>query len=895
MRLGRKSGEGEAEAERERRRGSEGEVARERGFEERIKRDQSIGSNHLPPPGRSDVDCDGGWQNALFGVPAPSASSVAGKPALPVAGAAVPRALVSREGRQPGGPAGPGHVPAPSDASVSSRGRSSGLGRDDVDEAESAMGEDADRWADVEPDAFWSDEDDRDAASVAGSGKSHWSSSSRRKGTRGQASLVRHSLSRPRLLRQLLEEVVLVVLGDGFSIVLCNKKEAASGSIAAQEMRVSSKLRHDARIAQRSYDMARQRTLARREEKMHTSDKRRARGKDTEAGKTIKAQEGRSGRDLVDKPPMCAGELDGPCALQAGGHEDEKAGRAPERSPGAAATAAEQEAEDGEIEAAAVVGQHQSGPGGGALDVVTAIGLVAGSEVEREEASTPTETGSTTTSATPRSASGASDDGEARRTERGGEVARRKQGGGEKRSGGRRGTGRMKTVEEGGEVAEDGAEELRQGWMLVHEVVVSFRLPGYHAKHIKDAPMQWDKRWAVLYRNELMIFDHPAEAQPLFKVLLDGYFVSDYTHEAEWGGPTGVPRRKKSPGESRIPTLELQPNALSSSCAANARYLYCRCKGVDDLREWITALREAAVLRMVRNTMMPATVKPWDVDVDWSLPDAAAAWDSWREPEEREATQHQLAAGGGGGALAPPLSTSRVPSATTTDEAGSTAAVETVETAGAAPGTAGPGGGGAGGAGSTGGFVDMMVAVVTGMTPRLATPRSSVSVSCSSSLSPAHSDSGGAGSGRGAAGPGMRDAAGAGVSGKDAGGKEAVAATLGAATVGARQRVGSGAGGGAGQGGGRGGSGGMRIPEFAASKSFFPALVGTHMEEMSRVLDETRKQVAPFSSSLTPSPPLSLALSPPLSLPIPRSHPPYSLPRSLHPSIPRPQTLDPRP
>ena len=33
------------------------------------------------------------------------------------------------------------------------------------------------------------------------------------------------------------------------------------------------------------------------------------------------------------------------------------------------------------------------------------------------------------------------------------------------------------------------------------------------------------------------------------------------------------------------------------------------------------------------------------------------------------------------------------------------------------------------------------------------------------------------------------------------------------------------------------------MPELPVSKTFFPALVGTHMEEMSRVLDETRKQL----------------------------------------------------
>jgi len=45
----------------------------------------------------------------------------------------------------------------------------------------------------------------------------------------------------------------------------------------------------------------------------------------------------------------------------------------------------------------------------------------------------------------------------------------------------------------------------------------------------------------------------------------------------------------------------------------------------------------------------------------------------------------------------------------------------------------------------------------------------------------------------------------------------------------------------------QGGNGSVKranLPVFPVSKAFFPALVGTHMEEMSRVLDETRKQLA---------------------------------------------------
>jgi len=197
-------------------------------------------------------------QHALFGVPAPSASAVAGKAPLPVAGASVPRSLQQQQTR------GPAHenlsesgsapvllgaigreVAERQEGMVASGGVAQGGGAGEGGEIENM-------WADAEPDTVWSDEEDR--ASEMGSSKSYWSTGHRARGAESSEAVVRQSLTRPRLLRQLLEEVVLVCLGDGFSIALCNKKEAGSGVLAAQELRVSSKVRHQARVAQRAFE-----------------------------------------------------------------------------------------------------------------------------------------------------------------------------------------------------------------------------------------------------------------------------------------------------------------------------------------------------------------------------------------------------------------------------------------------------------------------------------------------------------------------------------------------------------------------------------------------------------------------------------------------------------------
>jgi len=195
-------------------------------------------------------------QHALFGVPAPSASAVAGKAPLPVAGASVPRSLQ----QQPRGPAHENRSESGSapvllansrevaerqEGMVASGGVAGGGGGGKGGEIEDIL-------ADAEPDTVWSDEEDR--ASEIGSSKSYWSTEHRARGAESSEAVVRQSLTRPRLLRQLLEEVVLVCLGDGFSIALCNKKEAGSGVLAAQELRVSSKVRHQARVAQRAFE-----------------------------------------------------------------------------------------------------------------------------------------------------------------------------------------------------------------------------------------------------------------------------------------------------------------------------------------------------------------------------------------------------------------------------------------------------------------------------------------------------------------------------------------------------------------------------------------------------------------------------------------------------------------
>ena len=662
----------------------------------------------------------------------------------------------------------------PVDASGSRHGWATALGQDEADEADSSVWEDADAWADAEPDTYSSDiEKGDDAASVAASGRSHWSSSSQKRGARGTASLVRQSLLRPRLLRQLLEEVVMVVLGDGFSMVICNKKEAATGTIAAQEIRVSAKVRHEARVAQRSVEAERKLVQARREEKLEKREKRRNGGKDMAVkGADRHAKSG----SLLEKTSRRCGKSQESKYLAEKGH--------PDRGDDDLVQSGVMTEPEQEIVAAAVALGGQAGSGcrdaNAYGDYKLDLRAVPGHEGTSDGA------GSSTRSATASSPSSGRDDFEESRQDDGTKAARPRQGAGEKRSAGRRAAGKMKPVMEREEAIEESSDELLQGWMLVHEVVISFRLPSYIAKHLEESPMHWDKRWVVLYKNELMIFDHPAEAQPLFKVLLDGYFVSDFTQETHWSGPVGVPTRRKSGGESKIPTLELKPNTLSTSGAANGRYLYCRCKDFSNLKMWIGALREAAVLRMVRNTMVPPTVRPWDADVDWSIPDASEAWDSWRDPEEKD-----------------PGRPDSMPSSAASIVAGADAAVG--EGNGSADGEIEQGQGRAATQSGGGIIMDLMASVVTGLTPRMATPRSSFSSSSAPPSTPGTAS----------------DAEVVGGLEKD---KRAQAQ---ASPAPMSQRCTSIA----------------HLPSFPVERTFFPALVGAHMEEMSRVLDETRKQV----------------------------------------------------
>ncbi|KAJ1496375.1 regulator of chromosome condensation 1/beta-lactamase-inhibitor protein II, partial [Baffinella frigidus] len=63
--------------------------------------------------------------------------------------------------------------------------------------------------------------------------------------------LVRKRRARPRLLRVLRSEIVLVAMGDGVTIVGCNKEEAGKGTMAAKGLHVSSKLRHQVRAMER--------------------------------------------------------------------------------------------------------------------------------------------------------------------------------------------------------------------------------------------------------------------------------------------------------------------------------------------------------------------------------------------------------------------------------------------------------------------------------------------------------------------------------------------------------------------------------------------------------------------------------------------------------------------
>ena len=569
-------------------------------------------------------------QHALFGAPTPSASAVAGKPAQSLPGAPLPRALVAQQQ-----PAGPAHVPLTDDeagrrgssvdginshqgsAKRGSEEAGMGLEEDGNDSGEEGTA-DRDRWADAEPDLVWSD-DDNDAASEAGSSRSHWSTSERKRGQLSEAAQVRQALSRPRLLRQLHEQVVAVVLGDGFSIALCNKNEASSGVIAAQEIRVSSKVRHEARVAQRSF------------EEKHGNIAATAAG--AEEGSSVGSYAALSSASRIEKLSegvktvkrgrRIAGAQEKK-RKEDGGSEDEGS-----NMDHVQVTAGRQSVGHSGQEpctGASAAGSDGGDAGGGGKDAINeceiAVALV--STPRRPE----------TADACAGQMEGHEDVvGESRAPK----EKRKKSG-----SASRAKALKARTVDAQGQ---EPVREILQGWMLVHETVQQVRLPSYITRHLEEPAMKWDQRWMVLNNNELLIFQSPEEAQPLGKVVLDGYFASDYTAESHWGGHLGTPPRKKGPGECRIPTLELKPNFLFSSGPNNARHLYCRVKDSDELSKWLHALSEAAVLRMVRNTFTPLDIRPWDADVDWSVPDATAAWDAWRDIDEKESRRIAAEAG----------------------------------------------------------------------------------------------------------------------------------------------------------------------------------------------------------------------------------------------------------
>ena len=560
-----------------------------------------------------------------------------------------------------------------------------------------------------------------------------------------------------RLLRQLHEQVVAVVLGDGFSIALCNKNEAATGVIAAQEIFVSSSVRHEARVAQRSFEeqkhdraAAAADALQRRTACSHAIPASASRGETlSKAFKTVK----RGKRGVGEKEEKEeGGGMEGDTVTETVSSTSKPNGMQM-TADGGSAGAETGHGRQAACAGASSMGSGKSDEGGHSKNVTVDVTHICVGE------------------------------------SRGPNEKHKKKGGSSSRA-------KALKLRNGDAQVQEPVRQIQQGWMLVHEIVQQVRLPSYIARHLEEPPMQWQQRWVVLYQNELFIFRSPEEAQPESKVLLDGYFVSDHTAETHWGGHSVFASRKKSPGECRIPTLELKPNILFSSCPNNARHLYCRVKDSAELTMWLEPLCEAAVQRMVRNAFTPLDIRPWDADVDWSVPNATAAWDAWRDIDEKQlrrdaaevaAVDSGRPAGEGGGVLQE--------GALDLHQGGVGSGVADVGKAAEAGGGAAKGSVGEGAVVSgEGGLAGMMAGLVAGLTPRLG---SVTARSHSSSASGSAS---------------TKTVAAAGPAGSIAGSH--VLPT------------------------------GWAALQSGAPGNFLPALVGTHMEEMSRVLDETRKQLA---------------------------------------------------
>ena len=705
-------------------------------------------------------------QATLFGAREASSSTVSGRSGVPSRGVAVPRSLVAYQTE--------GRAPAPV-ADVP----------DDSSEIERAGCVGDGHLSYAEPDNVWSDSD-QDDSSQALSGRSDPSLSKvpaaeasqgqgRKLAQESDASVLRKSLARPRLLRQLLEEVVLIVLGDGFSLALCNKKEAASGAWAAQEIRVDSKMRQRSRLAQRAFDARQTVQQPQPELPKHakvTGDAAGADGRRTGEQDSIAARKGKKSKTVTGQQKNAEHEM--------GQNSAPILGSAPmtQRSE-------ETETERGKCDDRNDRLNHCcecNSTGCLACCPETAVSPCEGQSaagVGEVEGCTTSHTTESLSSGPSSVSQGGHDPSLNVEGERGATRKKRKK----KTSG-----IQLKRVQEEAALAgnEEQEQETVQGWMLVYEIMIEVRLPQYIARHFEEPAMEWQKRWAILNYNQLLLFESPADAQPVATVVLDGYFISDFTHETHWDMGNGMASRKKGPGEGNIPTLELKPNMLSSTGANNTRHLYCRTKDFDQLRVWIDALREAAILMLVRNSLVPAQRRPWDADVDWSVPDAMAAWDEWRSPEEKlHSTENfQLHA-----SPAMTIHSSQHDDSLHGEDARLAAADGRQASANK------------GRAGSR--IAEMMAGVVAGLTPPWSsTPRSEASA--------ATAEASRAGSG-------------------------SVSATASDSVVAAavtKERAAAG-----------GSNSFPHMPELPVSRTFFPALVGTHMEEMSRVLDETRKQL----------------------------------------------------
>lgn len=531
-------------------------------------------------------------QRALFGLRPQGAHGGGGAAPLPAQRAPPPRGLVRRGG---GG------------VSAGRSGRGAGRGEAEREvagaDAASGTGEGEGSRAGWSGDDMWSvlSEESAEEGGEGEEGAGEHDGAGAEAGEDGVAE--RRRSARPRLLRLLRGEVVLVAMGDGVTIVASNKEEAGKGAMPTRGMHVSSRLRHRARAIERSLAAQEARDAA------HSMEAEAARRARAQRGEKVAAEPAARGSvdeaggtsELLYTRPAEVGAVD------AGSPRDTAAASAPLLSHAAAAAAGGEAAPPPALRA-----RLDSPLGAGA----TGGAVVAAGGGEGSVGSPYPKAGLRDATLEP-----LSEDGSDTRS-----VATRRS-------------------------VRARARRLppRQGWLVVHEVrramLLSVQLQGYLAQ----GAMQWRRMWAILQGNLLLLFDGPEEAEARFSLTMDAYYVADCTREAEWFAmEPGIPTRPKEPGERLLPTMELKPSSLLVGGPRRSPHLYCRAPDAAELRKWVRALERAAVLQAVNRTLVPEEERTWEADNAWAQPDAEAAWLPWADREGPGTAPAPAAPGGGG-------------------------------------------------------------------------------------------------------------------------------------------------------------------------------------------------------------------------------------------------------